>query len=163
MPIMSIFTLTSHAPHTYTHLTTSPNPFFSLNFHIPITTFPLSTPHHVPISSHLCMAIHGHIMPIPCPHPFHAHIFLSLSYPYLISSCIYSHPPNISNSLHLTSIPPFIAPYVTFLSLSHLHSSYTYHTPTSSSISSISILNYFLSYKALHASALNPSLVNPLV
>ena len=79
MPIMPIFTLTSHTPHTYTHLTTSPNPFLSLNLHIHITTFPLSTPHHVPISSHIFMATlcpfraHTRFMPTSSYH-LHTHI-----------------------------------------------------------------------------------------
>ena len=57
MPIMPIFTLTSHTSYTYTHLTTSPNPFFSLNLHIPITTFSLFTTHHI---LHFFPPLHGH-------------------------------------------------------------------------------------------------------
>lgn len=60
-----------------------------------------------PISSHLCMAMHGHIMPIPPSYRFMPASSYSYSYPYIYPFSIPLHVTNSfipMNPFHLSSI-----------------------------------------------------------
>ena len=106
--------------HVYTHLTIIPNPFLSLNLHIPITTFSPSTPHHTtsPLqhSSNIhqtCLSLPIHIHGTLCAWPpslhaiFKPHILIFYTH---LSSRMHDHlscPFSLSTSSMPTAHCPF--------------------------------------------------------
>ena len=136
--------------HVYTHLTIIPNPFLSLNLHIPITTFSPSTPHHTtsPLQhfsnihqTRLSLPIHVHGTLCAWPPSLHAifkpHILIFYTH---LSSRMHDHlscPFSLSTSsmptahcpfphTHHVPIPLFIPPSC----IPIIHSRQTHFFPT---------------------------------